>query len=261
MNFKPFRVHLEKNQLRPIPAVVPPSIDGTARGLLLESLREFQLGEAGEGKIAHEIDSIAWFDSAEARHHVSFAPTNETEAGAHFKKCVKLWVKEEGRHARILGLMVQSMGGTLRAKHWTAKLFEKARRAFGVSGKLLVALCAEVVGGAFYDLLSKGIADGTFGHVLAELASDEEKHLEFQAAIFRGLTATPLTRILFAVLWTILSGASSLLVYWRHAPTLAAFGITGARFRFELFRRSSDCLKLVLTGPRTADTAQPIPVP
>jgi hypothetical protein len=240
-DFTPFREHLEHNQTRPIPTIEAPQLNKEQHTLLLESLREFQLGEAGEGKIAHEIDSINWFNH-----------------DANLKKSVKLWVKEEGRHARILGLMVNSMGGTLRTKHWTAKLFEKSRRAFGPAMKLLVALSAEVVGGAFYDLLAKGLKGHSFSNVLFELAQDEESHLQFQAAIFKGLAQSRFQKSVFVFLWCLISILSGVLVYARHNQTLHSLGIEKSQFRSEIISRAKCVLTLVSNPRESIQAAVPL---
>ena len=48
--------YFEANARRPLPFVSAPALDGAARERLAESLARFQIGESGEGRIAHEID-------------------------------------------------------------------------------------------------------------------------------------------------------------------------------------------------------------
>src|SRR5262249_49796594 len=97
MRWRHWKQKLEQNTHRPIPETeAPAELAGESRARVLRSLREFQLGEAGEGRIAHEIDHVTW-----------------PGVDADFRTLIKLWVREEGRHARILGLMVKGMGGTL----------------------------------------------------------------------------------------------------------------------------------------------------
>ena len=131
MPWSSWRAHFERNALRPLPAP-PRDCDGIPqpwRAPLLRSLARFQVGEAGEGRIARQIDRVA-------------LPGVDDD----YRVALKLFVREEGRHARILGDIIRAMGGSLLRGHWTEQAFVGARRLAGVRAKLLVLLAAEVVG-------------------------------------------------------------------------------------------------------------------
>src|SRR5690606_41032393 len=105
-----WRRHFEANAERPLPPIDATGVRASWRGPLARSLAIFQLGEAGEGRVAREIDK-ARLPGIDADYCAS----------------LKLFVREEGRHARILAGMVRALGGDLRRAAWTEHLFVRVR--------------------------------------------------------------------------------------------------------------------------------------
>jgi hypothetical protein len=208
--FAPWKEHFERNALRPLPPVRAPTLSAEKNVALAQSLARFALGESGEGRIAHEIDSVCL-----------------PGVDADYRAALKLFVAEEGRHARILGKMVNALGGQLLARSWTQGLFIVARRAMGVRFKLLVLLAAEVIGIGFYGLLSGVLPEGETSLALAQICGDEEMHLKFHCQ-FLGAQRTVLQ-----LLWWPLGTAAVLAVLWDHRHTLKTFevplGVAAAR--------------------------------
>jgi hypothetical protein len=201
-SFTAWRVHFEQNRLRPLPPVEAPALPPARHAALLRSLQRFQLGESGEGRIAHEIDTVQ-------------APGVD----ADYRAALKLFVAEEGRHAGILGRMVVALGGALLKRDWTERLFFYARRAMGVRFKLLVLLAAEVIGIGFYGLLGQALPEGAMARALKQLCDDEEHHLRFHCEL---LALQP--RVLRWAWWPV-GLAAGLAVLADHHRTLRAFGI------------------------------------
>ena len=111
-----------------IPARID-SVPEALRGPLVALLQRFQLGEAGEGRVA-----------SEAR-----ASTDPALDDA-LREATALYVREEGRHAAILAEVLAALGAPT-IKHATAELlFRRGRRLLGLRTKMLVIACAEVVG-------------------------------------------------------------------------------------------------------------------
>ncbi len=212
--FAPWREHFEKNALRPLPSVGAPTLPVQKTVALARSLARFQLGESGEGRIAHEIDSVAL-----------------PGVDADYRAALKLFVAEEGRHARILGQMVNGLGGRLLARSWTQGLFIVVRRLLGVRFKLLVLLAAEVIGIGFYGLLSDALPACEMSAALAQICADEEMHLKFHCQ-FLGAQ-----RAVLQLAWWPLGAAAVLAVLWDHRRTLNTFEVSMAAAATRLFAR------------------------
>jgi hypothetical protein len=201
-SFSGWRVHFEQNRLRPLPPVEAPVLPPSRHLALVRSLKRFQLGESGEGRIAHEVDRLQ-------------APGVDPD----YRVALKLFVAEEGRHAGILARMVLVLGDELLARDWSERLFVRARRALGVRFKLLVLLAAEVIGIGFYGLLGQVLPEGAMASALAQLCEDEEAHLRFHCEF---LSLQP--RMLRWCWWPI-GVAATFAVLASHRHTLRAFDI------------------------------------
>lgn len=174
------------NQHRASP-VIPARVevvDPEVRGPLVYALQCFQLGEAGEGRVAHEA-----------------ARSDDPALDEALKESVALYVREEGRHARELSLLLRAMGEPTLKKHASAWLFERSRRALGLRAKMAVIAVAEVVGAAFYDVLATRVDVPAVASVGRAIAGDERRHLAFQRDYFRRVIAVthPAARPLLAV--------------------------------------------------------------
>ena len=167
-----FRQQFAEAGLRPLPPTRPlrlaVGLAPTAKTAIAKVLARFQLGEAGEGRIAREIDE-----------------TRLSGIDDDYRQALKLFVQEEGRHARILAQLVRGLGGRLLRRKVSNDLFTRARRLLGLRFKLLVLLVAEVAGGAVYRGIADRVPDGDLHTALDEIAADERRHLKFHGAFFR----------------------------------------------------------------------------
>ncbi len=201
---------------RPMPVVTAPELTPHQRTRLATSLAVFQVGEAGEGRIARDID------------HVSL-----TGIDSDYRASLKLFVTEEGRHARILKTCVMALQGALLTREWTEGAFVRVRRLFGVRFKLLVLTVAEVMGIAFYDLVARALPTGPMRQALEQVCADEAAHLQFHAQFFRAQQGTVAHRLL-ALAWPVVCTAAALLVLREHGETLETLGVPRAVFAARL---------------------------
>ncbi|MDY7226613.1 hypothetical protein [Hyalangium rubrum] len=233
MKWSDWRGHFEANRRRPLPEGLErgEEIPEAWRPALAASLATFQLGEAGEGRIAHEIDSARL-----------------PGIDADYRAALKLFVAEEGRHGRILGFMVRGLGGRLLSRNWTERLFVFGRRLLGLRLKLMVLLVAEVVGGAFYGLLASRLPQGGMRRGLEQICEDEQHHLDFHGDFFARQGWGVATRAAWQALWWSLAMAAMAVVMMDHRRTLKTLGIPlaeAARAFIGLTREAASHLPLL----------------
>jgi hypothetical protein len=206
-----WRQHFERNATRSVPFVV----DAT-RGLTEDQVYElgltlarFQLGETGEGRIAHEIRK---FDD----------PAIDDD----YREALGLFVGEEGRHARILGRCVRSLGGPRLSGAWTEDLFRHGRGLAGVRLKLIVLLSAEVIAVGFYGDIVEALPEGSLRNALEQIVNDEDAHMDFHTDFFSSQLRSPAAKLAFRAAWWSVATSACSVVLWDHRKTLTAFGLS-----------------------------------
>ncbi len=238
--WKHWRCHFEIQALRPLPAAprdILLKVPEAWRGPLCASLARFQLGEGGEGRIAREIERAT-------------LPGIDDD----YRAALKLFVREEGRHARILAGMVRALGGTLLRASWSERLFVAGRRLMGLRLKLLVLLAAEVIGLGFYALLARRLGACSIGEQLNEISADEGMHLEFHADFFRA-QVDGAGRWLFRAAWWSVAGLACAVLLVDHRRTLRALEIPRMTAAGRLLRLIALVDRRVLGAPLTAYAA------
>jgi len=238
MDWTAWRNHFEENARRPLPRIAadaPPQW----RGVLVHSLARFQIGEVGEGSIAHRI------------YRVSLPHIDDD-----YRIAVGLFVREEGRHARVLAEMVRALGGELLRHTWTRRLFG-VRRLAGVRFKLLVLLAAEVIGIGFYSMIAGALPPGKMRAALEEIAGDEDFHLRFHCDFFRPMCSGAPARWAFRAGWWPVASAAALAVLWDHRRTLDALGIGRAAAARRLFALVARADRAITAPARPRSFAAP----
>lgn len=198
---------------RPLPQVEAPRLTAHQRHWLGRSLAIFQVGEAGEGRIARQI-----------RHYRG--PGITTAYG----DALGLFVAEEARHARILRALVAALGTPHLSTAWSDALFTALRRLMDIRFKLLVLMAAEVVGLSFYQLIATHLESGPFAAALEQICQDEHDHLLFHADFFQSQLISACDRIAFRLLWPLISLTSLAVACFDHCQTLSALEINTLTF-------------------------------
>ncbi len=164
--------YFEKNraQRRVIPWERGVDVDKPVRDPLVHSLQRFQIGESGEGR------------------HMKRGAARTGDAD--YAQAVELFIAEEQAHAAWMAKALQLMGADLLKRHWTDLIFVGVRRMMGLTFEVLVLLAAEVVGGRFFRVVHRGVADPVIRTMLAQMISDEDGHVAFQAYHLRKVAAS-----------------------------------------------------------------------
>jgi hypothetical protein len=216
MAWTSWRAHFERNRTRPVPPLALPlqagELGGAAASDLAWSLARFQIGETAEGRIVRQI----------ARR-----PPRGTDAD--YARALELFVKEEGRHARLLAAMVKGLGGELVTATWTKHLFVVCRRLAGVHFKLVVLLVAEVIGIGFYGVVARRLAPHAnlrqLRTALGQIVEDERAHLAFHRDFFRATAPRGWRRLLFRAAFTAVGAAAAVVFLIDHRRTLRSLGV------------------------------------
>jgi len=215
MNSTFWRQWFERNAMRPFPKLEDPGLPAEIRDRLASTLARLQAGETGEGRIAHEVRKAGLGD-------------------ADYHRAIELFVREEGRHAKILGLAVRALGGRPIPTAWAAQSFKAVRGVFGPRTKLLVLLAAEVIAIALYRSLQSSMPNGSLADVLREIGDDEEAHLAFHCDFFRTQTNTRPRLWLFRLAWAPCAAVCCAVVLLDHGATLRTLGTKRSRVAGEM---------------------------
>lgn len=212
----------------------PSPLDPSAQKILGHSLSHFQLGETGEGKVL-----IA-------------GATRQVGDDACYIEALKLFVAEEGEHARLLDRLVRRFGGKIIHRHWTHALFRLVRRAIGFKFEIQLLVIAELVGTAYYRLLRTRTRDSVLDDTCDLLLCDEAKHIEFHADWLGHLMARllPLEYAIWAVQFQVLFTAATCVAWIDHRPALQISGSS----RREFFKEArGECIRFLRSLERNAE--------
>jgi len=206
---------------------------------LARSLSHFQLGESGEGT----------FLLREAKR---FYANDEAYCAA-----LRLFIKEEQEHARLLSRLVQRFKGTLVAQHWTQALFRLLRRALGIDFEIQVLVVAELVGTVYYRLLQRHISDHATLDVCELVLKDETQHVKFHAERFFSNQRDwrRIERTLWSWQFRVMLAIAGYVAWIDHRGALSALGATRPEFFGELGMESRAFLDLLSQETRMDQAA------
>jgi hypothetical protein len=203
-----WQAFFEARSGRPLPALDLDNDYSDLPGALAESLAIFQLGESGGGTVIEQ-----------ARR------SRLPGTGEGYARAIELFVAEEHRHANLLAMGVRLLGGRLKRRNWTARLFVLGRRLLGLRLKVLVLLAAEVVGICFYLALASAIKASPLKSWLLQIIDDERAHLEFHSEFLRLQFERQWHKQLFIVAWRTIITTAAIVVMLDHRRTIRELGL------------------------------------
>ncbi len=217
----------------------PMKLSGEPLSRLRQSMMEFRLGDGG---------GPAWLIAHNAK-----AYTHQSE---QLLQVVAAWFKEEEGHARLLGDLVDYLGGGRIHSHWSFKLFCFVRWLMGVEFELQILTVTELSSTAYYQLVRRSCPDPVVRKTLSLILRDEAGHLAFHQRRLAGLEpdrswiGRKWHRFQF---WA--SGLAAATVLWashHHCPR--AFGASHRSYFRSVIRLISCFLARVERGPSLKPT-------
>ena len=191
-------------------------ISDSERRAIVESVLGFQLGESSEG-----------------RHLVRCAEEYALRAGdPHYLEAVRLFIREEQRHARDLGRFLTLAGASLLSRTWPDTVFRWLRHRAGLELSIFVLIVAEIIAKVYYAALREATASRVLRRLCDQILGDEVEHVRFQSerlAMLRENRGEWMIRCLNG-LHRFLFFGTCLAVWLKHGRAVTAGGFGFRRF-------------------------------
>ncbi len=239
MSFKKWKNYFESNQnhfdwLR---------LDGNRelneaeKNLICKSIQQFQKGENSEGKNLF-------------RNSLQMNDDDYTEA-------IKLFIREEQRHAKALGDFMEREGIPKIKHHWVDGVFRGLRKMAGLETSVAVLLTAEIISAVFYKALMKATTSTSLRKICIQILKDEEMHLQFQSFALGNLYAgnNAIEKMMLRVFKNILMKGTIAVVWITQRKVLTGGDYTLASFYAEtmsVFKRTDEMMLAVSLSGKTA---------
>lgn len=174
--------------------------------LIARSMATFQLGESSEGSHLMKL----------ARLHGN---------GAEIQ-CLKAFILEEQRHARVLGRFMQQANISFLRQDWTDGIFRKLRRFANLEVAIAILMTAELIAILYYPALGRATDCPLLRKLCDRITQDEAMHLQFQISLLhrRRLSRPVVFNRLAIALHRGFFNLTVLLIWREHRSVLQAGG-------------------------------------
>ncbi len=195
---------------RQIPAGLGDVLRPEERQLIARSIATFQLGERSQGTTF--VRAARRF----AAHH---------ERGS-LVPIVELFIREEQRHAALLGAFMEDHRIPLKTYDWTDQVFRRIRRLAGLELYLCVVITAELIGNVYYRALASATGCQRLQVLCRTLVADELAHVAFESQLLLALRAARpgWARALLRSAHRAFLAGSACVVWWTHRSLLRHAG-------------------------------------
>ena len=185
------------------------------RDAIGSSLQDFQLGESSEGTYFRRSAQVY----ADAIGDPEYA------------RAIDLFIREEGRHSRVLGAYLDLAGLPRLEKSWTDGVFRRLRRNMPLEVVISVLLTAEMIAMAYYRAMHDATKSPLLRRLCAQLLRDERMHLKFHCEQLASARKSRSRWRLAMTHWTqrALLAGTCVVVWWRHAKAFRKGGFTFRR--------------------------------
>lgn len=197
------------------------------KALLLESIKQFQLGDGGGPAylIGHDLERY-------------FAKNPQ------MKTLVDLWFEEEKRHSELLGKAVTRLGGEPIEAHWSFSVFCGVRKFLGTRFELYALLLTEITSNNYYKLMRKYAGDIALTQMAELIIRDETGHIAFHRERIAGeMDGRYRLDLLWATKMRILAFAAGTMLWVNHRRAVVKLGATTGEFYRGFFAETSTLIE------------------
>jgi hypothetical protein len=237
-----WREHFRASRRRGDEPLRQPSVLSPAeRAAIEKSIRQFQLGEASEGRRL-------------LRRGLAYSRAMRDR---YFLRALRLFIQEENRHSGYLLHFMRLHGIAPVRDHWVDSVFRVLRGLAGLELSLRVLVTAEVIAVPYYRALRGATRSPLLQAICDRILEDEAAHLQYQAYMLErfGRKGTlPAARRVERFHRLFLT--ATLLVVWKeHGLAFRAAGYSFRRFgceAHEKFRTLERSHRAVLLGVKAS---------
>lgn len=191
-------------------------LSGAERLAVIASIQQFQLGEDASG--ARMLERAQRFSRA----------TGDLGLVA----ALKLFLREEQRHSKILARFLEMENAYCLRKHWVHIAFRWLRGLGELELCLKVLVTAEVLARPYYAALRDATGSPLLRSICQLILEEEGAHLRFQAFALSHFQNrhSPAVRTLIKASHVVLLATTATLVWIEHKPVFKSAGRTFRRF-------------------------------
>ncbi|PWT77365.1 MAG: hypothetical protein C5B59_04205 [Bacteroidetes bacterium] len=175
---------------------------------ILSSIQQFQKGEQSEGK-----------------HLFAFA---KKMGDPVYMDTIRLFIREEQKHACVLGEFMDREGIPRIREHWVDNIFRWLRKLAGLENTIFILVIAEIIAKIYYKALYQATESNLLKKICLQILQDEDYHIAFQAHTLRYFfkRKSRLSAMISRIWHRFLMAGTVCVVWLYHRPVLksGAFG-------------------------------------
>jgi len=197
-------------------------LSGAEKRAVIASIQQFQLGEGASG--VRMLECARRFSS----------DTGDLGLLA----ALKLFLREEQRHSKMLARFLQKENAACLRKHWMHSIFRSLRGLAGLELCLKVLVTAEVLARPYYAALHDATGSSLLRSICRVILEEERAHLRFQAFALRLFQNRhrPLSEAAIRTAHIVFLAVTALVVWVEHKPVFRSAGRTFRQFWKETWR-------------------------
>lgn len=203
-----------------------------------------ELTAAEKENITSSIQKFQKGENSEGKNLIHYA--KET-GDAEYYETIKHFIREEQRHALILGKFMKINGIPKIKDHWVDSFFRKIRTLSGLENSITILITAEIIAAVYYKGLLKATESPSLRKICERILVDEEMHINFQSFTLRQIYSSKnkFQKLLYNSLHKILMLGTIIVVWFDHRNVLVSGDYSFSIFQKEVlseFNRSKNMI-------------------